>query len=267
MALEGDDPEGSSVAPLLLSEEGALRMLQQAFDLWVHPEVQKRKNSGALPKQFQLTMAQRIQFPDGRISVRLNDEVRGVASIRSSRQMQAGDSISLADMAGIEQFDIPDDELDAGHLTMIWTGSSWFVSFNFLSNRAKCRSLLEKASEFLDVAKIAKDRNSPTVAVDTLFSACELISKAALVSASVISIDVKTHGQIASKINHWRKLGNVEGAFVDLFNKLNNLRPRFRYDAEFSDLMPISDDDFDLVGVMIALGIERVRASHDKLGL
>lgn len=261
MTISPLEPEDAEQRPKALSEEGAVTMLRQAFDLWVNPEIEKRRAAGTLPDPFELYMAQRIQFPDGRNLVRLNDEVRGIANVRAQREVKAGEPVSLADMAGIEDFDIPDDELDAGHWTMIWTGKSWFVSFNFLSNRAKCKMLLQKASEFFEAAKSAIAMGYTAVGVDTMFSACELISKAALVSSHVIAIDVRTHGQIASKINEWRRLGNVEGAFVDLFNRLGRLRPRFRYDASFSDLEPITSEDCELVQSMIELGRNRLSRS------
>lgn len=258
MTISSLEPEDAEQRPKALSEEGAVTMLRQAFDMWVNPEIEKRRAAGTLPDPFELYMAQRIQFPDGRNLVRLNEEVRGIANVRAQREVKAGEPVSLADMAGIEDFDIPDDELDAGHWTMIWTGKSWFVSFNFLSNRAKCKMLLQKASEFFEASKYAIGAGSIAVAVDTLFSACELISKAELVSSSILPIETKTHGPISSKLNEWRRLGNVEGAFVDLFNRLGRLRPRFRYDAAFSDIKPIMSEDLELVQSMIELGLRKL---------
>jgi hypothetical protein len=78
-------------------------------------------------------------------------------------------------------------------------------------------------------------RGLAEVAVDTLFSACELTSKAELVSSSSMELSSKSHASIGSRLNSWGKLGNIDAAFVHLFNHLHDLGPRFRYDSNFSN--------------------------------
>jgi hypothetical protein len=236
------------------------RLLEQAFELWINPELERRRASGTLKEPFQFLMAQQIQRPDGTTIVRLNDEVRGIASLIASRDMETGEGILLSDLDGLQNFDLEEDELDCGHWTVFRTGKRWFTSFNFLTHRAKCIDLLSKASQFLAAAIHAKKENHLSVVVDTLFSACELISKSQLVSSRVIKMDTKSHGQVASQINAWRKLGNVESAFVDLFNRMNLLRPRYRYDVTFSESMPASEDDLALVAQMIDSETKRLRS-------
>lgn len=247
-----------------LSPNGARRMLQQAFELWINPELMRRRDAGLLPEGFQLFMAQRIQRPDGTVAVRLNDEVRGVAMVKATRDVALGDDMLINDLDGIESFDLIDEELDYGHWTVFFTGKRWIATFNFLSQRSKCLDLLDKARQFLESAQQAQLKVHPAVAVDNLFSACELISKAELVSSQVMSLDSKSHGQIASQLNRWRKLGNIENAFVDLFNKLSNLRGPYRYDAGYTEAMPISDEDLELVTGMIEKGVAKVGAKIDK---
>jgi hypothetical protein len=144
------DPEETSpeAPPGLMSEEGRRRVLEQAFELWINPELERRKEAGTLPDSFQLHMAQRIQHPDGKVVVRFNEEARGVALARATRAVAKGDPITFLDIDQLEAFDVPDDELDCGHWTVIRGPSGWFSSFNFLINRAKCRNLLEKAYHF-----------------------------------------------------------------------------------------------------------------------
>lgn len=240
------------------SEEFGSRVLENAFNLWINPELARRRALGELPEHFTLIAAQRIQRPDGTIIVRINDEVRGMASVRLSRSVQKGEAVMLSDLDGLEGFDILEEELDSGHWTVLWSGTRWFMSFNFLSNRGRCIDLLTKASQFRRTAADATERGHAAVAVDNLFSACELASKALLVASHVVELDAKTHGTVASRINSWRKLGNVEGAFVDLFNRLRELRPLYRYDASQSERMPITDDDLELVAQIIGDAVSRL---------
>ncbi|WP_298325386.1 HEPN domain-containing protein [Asticcacaulis sp.] len=236
----------------------ANRLLEQAFELWIIPEVEARRAAGRLPDDFQLNMAQRIQRPDGTNLTRLNDEVRGLMQVGPIPGAAIGDDAYLDQITSIHSFDLIDEDLDSGHCTVIRLNGRWFTSFNFLTHRARCLDLLDKAKQFLKAAQDSIARGHSAVAVDTLFSACELVSKAELVSSHMLKMDSKSHGQIASSLNNWRKLGNIEGAFVDLFNRLGQLRPRYRYDAVFSELTPISSDDLDLVDAMIQDGIAKV---------
>ncbi len=247
-----------------LPPEAAQHMMQQAFDLWINPEIERRRRDGSLPDGFQLFMVQQIQRPDGSVSVRFNDEVRGVAMIRATREMAAGENAFMDDFDGIESFDLVDEELDYGHWTAFFTGKRWIATFNFLNQRAKCLDLLDKAQQFFESVLVAKSKSHPAVVVDNLFSACELISKAELVSSQMLKLDTRTHSQIATQLNRWRKLGNIESAFVDLFNNLANLRTRYRYDAGFTDPMPVSDDDLELVQRMIEKGISKVGPKIEK---
>lgn len=240
------------------SEDGMKRMLEQAFELWVNPEIERRRTAGEIGEDFVLTAAQRLQWPDGRISVRLNDEIKGIASTRVTRDVEEGEAVYLSDLQGLEAFDLLDEELDCGHWTMLWTGKSWFVGFNFLSQRGRCLDLIYKAEQFLQAATDACSRQHAAVAVDTLFSACELVAKAELVSSHQVDLSAKTHGSISSQLNRWRKMGNVEGAFVDLFNVLGGLRGRYRYDAQVSDPTPVSVEDLQLVEAMISASRRRI---------
>ena len=252
-----EDDEAREPHPL--EGEGAERLLQQAFELWINPEVERREAEGLLTTPFEIHAAQRLQWPDGRTEVRLNDEVNGVGSLRAPRAIERGDPIYLSDLDGLVGFDLLPEELDAGHWTVLWTGTRWFCGFNFLKHRARCADLLVKAFQFAQAGEEARDRGHAAVAVDTLYSACELVAKAMLVAGHQLDLEARTHAAVATQLNLWRRVGNVEGAFVDLFNRLGRLRSRYRYDANVSEPMPISEDDLSLLRAMIERGHDRVK--------
>lgn len=246
--------------PLPESNEMGRRVLEQAFELWIKPELARRKEAGVLPDDFALWGAQRIQPPEGQVIIRINDEIRGVASIKTKRPFEKGDDVVVGDFEGIEDFDLPSDELDSGHWTVLWTGERWFTSFNFMTQRNRCLLLLDKAEHFLAASRRAEEDGHAAVAVDTLFSACELASKAHLVSFHTLPMGTRTHGAIHSGLNKWRRLGNIEGAFVDIFNKMNRLRGPYRYDDQQSESMPIAVEDFEIVETVIATERARLRS-------
>ena len=69
-------------------ERSVLHMFQLAFA----PEIRKRLSAGELGHDFFLSAAQLIQPEDGGKTVRLNEEVRGIALVRASREVHNGET-------------------------------------------------------------------------------------------------------------------------------------------------------------------------------
>ena len=137
--------------------------------------------------------------------------------------------------------------------------------FNFLRGGAKAKDMLELGGQFLDAALSAKERGHAGPAVDNLFSACELASKAELIIHRNPAASSKRHGPVASEINRWAGLGNIDAAFVDLFNRLSQQRQNARY-GDKEHCPPIPDQDsFDLVRAMIERGLGQVGKATDRL--
>ena len=74
-----------------MDEEGARRLLEQAFVLWFQPEVERRTAVGTLPNGFVLWAGQVIMDVDRTNPVvRLNGEVRGVLTARGETDCGRG---------------------------------------------------------------------------------------------------------------------------------------------------------------------------------
>ncbi|PZU18960.1 MAG: hypothetical protein DI589_23040 [Shinella sp.] len=235
-------------------------------DMWrlvFAPELERRRVEGLIGDDFHLYIAQLLQPPDGTRKVLFNEEVRGVALMRATRDVKLGDPVMSTDLAHIEQFDLPDDLLDCGHFTIIRAAESWHMIFNFLSGRAKARDMLELADQYLQAAMESGRKGHSGPAIDNLYSSSELISKAELILHHSNAGKAKTHGPIASGINAWARLGNIDQAFVALFNKLGQQRPSARYsDRAHSPLAPDADS-YELVRAMIDRGFEKVARFTD----
>ena len=77
-----------------MTEDGADRMLQQAFELWFQPEIDRRVSAGTLPSEFSVWAAQVIMEPDGDSPVvRFSDQIRGVLTGRTTRPVAAGEIV------------------------------------------------------------------------------------------------------------------------------------------------------------------------------
>lgn len=240
------------------------RTFAHMWDLFFEPELRKRRDAGALSEDFSLFMAQVLFPPEGENRVLLNQAVQGVGLIRAPRPINKGDPLYLSDLAHLERFDLPDELLDNGHFTIIRHEEGWRMHFNFLSGRAKAKDMLDLASQFLLASKDSRDRGHSGPSIDNLFSAAELASKAELILHRSPSINSKKHGQVASAINAWAKLGNIDAAFVALFNKLGQQRPAARYGNSKNRPPPPSQEDTELVEAIIARGLSRVSKATDR---
>lgn len=221
---------------------GSQRTILHMFQIAFAPEIRRRISSGQLGDYFFLNAAQLVQPEHGENTVRLNDEIRGLALVRASRTVHKGEQAFLSDLKGLVSFDLAEDELDSGHFTMLWDGEGWFVTFDFRAGRAKCSEMLKNASEFLEVATLSSARGFVGPSVDNLFSACELVSKAHLILHRSPGARSRKHGPIRSAINNWRRFGNVNEEFVNLFNQISAARSPARYNFRSRVQLPSQSD-------------------------
>jgi hypothetical protein len=254
--------EGQS--PVWENLEGWDRTLAQMWEIFFRPEIERRQAGGSSLVNISLYMAQVLFPPKGENRILLNDEVKGEGLMRTPRSIQKGDPVQLTELQYIECFELPDDLLDNGHFTIIRAGEGWRVFFNFLRGRAKAKDLLELAGQFLEAALSSSSKGHAGPAVDNLFSASELISKAELILHRSHAGNSKRHGMVASEINAWGRLGNIDAQFVALFNKLSHQRPNARYGNRENRPIAPDQDSFDLVRAMIERGLERVGKATDR---
>lgn len=226
--------------------EGWYRTIIHMFQIAFAPEIRQRLSAGRLDETFFLTAAQMIQPEVGPQLIRLNGEVRGMAHVRATRPVQEGEPVFASDMQNFVSFELDEEELDAAHFTLFWTGIGWIATFDFRAGRAKSVAMLKAAAEFLEVARLASTHGYTRPSVDNLFSACELVSKAHLILHRNAASRAKSHGPVQSAINAWRRLGNINDEFVQLFNRVSNTRSPARYDTNAEISMP-TQSNFQVV--------------------
>ncbi len=234
------------------------------WEMYIGPEIANRQTEGILPPEFKTFMAQILFPPGGSVRVLLNDEVQGVGLMRASQAVGVGDKVTLADLANIEAYDLPDNLMDHGHFTIINRGVDWRIYFNFLTGRAKAKDRLVNASHFLEAARESVGKGHAGPAVENLFAAAELASKATLIMNRDPAGDARTHSRVSSAINLYSRTGNIDRAFIELFNKLGQQRPNARYgDTESRPPAP-SDEDLELVSAVIDHALRRAAKSTDR---
>jgi hypothetical protein len=227
----------------------------QAFELWFWPELRRRGDAGALELPFNLTKAQ-VLFADGdEPQVRFNGQVRGVMQVKTARSVKAGDPAFVEDIAEPVKFELELADADCGHFTLIEYGQNWAVFFDFRRNKIKAGDIIGLAEQFAEIAELSFNRGHAAPSVACLFNAAELLAKARLMMI-LVEKKLESHGSIHSNINYWRKLGNVDFRFVELFNELFQLRnaalyggsiPTIKSDAPF---VRISSEIANLRGLL-----------------
>ncbi len=219
------------VQPPVINDEMASRVVEQAFEFWINPEIERRRSDGRLPDDFTLQAAQIIFNVDADApEVRLNGEVEALAQAKAKRDIEKGEAITHDDIEGIEEIFLTDHDPNAAHMTLIARPGGWWLAFDFEYNAARIADHIAAAEEFLDASREAQVAGRQRVFVDNLLSAVELMAKAFLISTPDKTIlTTKRHGIIQARFNQTSKLGNVESRFAQLLNKLYNLRRPARY--------------------------------------
>lgn len=208
-------------------------VLQEAFNLWVAPEIERRKQAGWIPASFVLNGAQVILNLDADApEIRLNEEVRATARIKANRAFQQGESVKASEVEEIYAILLTELDPNAAHVTMVRIRNFWFVAFDFRYNSTRANEAHAAAGEFLGCAESALNKGHARAFVENLFSAMELMAKADLLmfpDPDKVILKARSHGTISAKYNWLRKTGGIEPEYATLLNQLTDLRPLARY--------------------------------------
>jgi len=221
--------------------------LKQMMELFVEPEIKRRRASGQLPDDWQLKGAQVVFFDDRVAEIRLNDEIQALLEVKVNRAIQAGDPVFWNMIDEFRSMRLPDTEdPNCAHATFLKVENQWFIFFDFRYNRSHAREHLELAREYLDSANDALLRQHIPVLVENLLAASELAGKAFLLLFPDPNIRTsKSHKVVSSHLNLHAKLGNLDDTAISAFNKLWQMRSAARYAGEGS--MPKIDEAKDLL--------------------
>jgi len=207
------------------------RVFEQAIDIWIKPEVERRQARGVLPPNFDLHAAQVIfSSPADRTgnTVRLNEEVTAVFLYRADRPINKGEMISITNVDQIEGMRLPEGEdANAAHLTVMRIGSDWFVGFDFTYNRGRSYEHLQAAEEFLQAAGLCLDNRLYRPAVENLFAATELAAEAEMLLLP--RERTKKHPERAKRFHEWVRFQNAPEEADSALRKLTGLRGTARY--------------------------------------
>ena len=204
-------------------------VLDQSFRLWIEPAIATR---GLDLTRDQVRAAAVIMPPDGPIKVLLNDDllsddVHLVASAVAQRPLEAGESVTAADLVDIRHLEPVGIDPNAGWLAFANIGGVITLAFDFCRNRQTASGLLTRAGEFLGSARHALDQGYLGPAVENGFAAAELAVKAQMYL--IWDDPPRDHRRRLTWWKEWVELGNAPSNLGPLVGRLWSERPRSRY--------------------------------------
>jgi len=208
--------------------------LKQFLDIYIIPEIEKRKNEKIIGEDFELISFQILFSLSKSVpEIRLNEECKIVANIKVKEGIiiSKGEPIHWDDVESVISLKLEEnDDGDCGHVSYIYLGNNLVSSFDFRYNKKTIKQRIEISRQFLDTAKFALDNGFYNVYVDNIFSATEIASQACLLILPDKNFLAKTnHKAIKSKLNWWSSLGNIDMKFSTVLNQLSVLRNNERY--------------------------------------
>jgi len=216
------------------NQEIARRLLEQAFELWVGPEIERRQAAGLLPDGFVPFAAQIIMNVDASTAVRLNEELSGRLRVKTISAIDKGDIVRFNDILEIESMELSARDPNAAHITLISHRDRWWIGFDFHYNAARTADVLDVALEFLETAQEALRAGRLRAFADTFFSALELLAKTWLLRfpyrGYLEYLGGVHHGTVKNEFNEMsEKTKHVDDEYLTVFNRFNKIRDKARY--------------------------------------
>jgi uncharacterized protein (UPF0332 family) len=207
------------------------RIFQQVMDIFITPEIERRRKEGSIKDGIIVSKMQIVFSLDtGKNEVRLNEEVKAIASAKANRSIQKGEIVYETDIDDIEKIELTDEDLNCGHITLLLFKNNWTISFDFRYNKERVKAHIEASKEFYESAINSLDNNRLRPFYENAFASAELSAKSFLLTIPDKKIlEGKNHGDRINKFENHAKLGNVKMEFSTTLSGLKDLRDSARY--------------------------------------
>lgn len=212
-------------------EEIKQRIFQQVMDIWVNPEVERRRI-----KETSITKIQIIFSLEEGNKIRLNEEVKAIITGKATRDIKKGELVYETDINQIENIQLTKEDSNCGHITLLLFNDNWIIGFDARYNKEVIKKHIDASKEFYESAKENLEKNRLRPFYENSFAVAELSAKGILLTLPDKKIlEGKNHKDRLNKFKNWAELGNVKMEFNTTLSKLNNLRSSARY---------LSSDDY-----------------------
>lgn len=225
------EPVSPEVAPA--HEEAGKTMFDSMTEIWVTPEVERRRHAGTWGEDDVVYRFQ-VQFlEEDEVVVRVNDEVKGILTVKATGPVEKGQEIYMEDFSEISGYQLPDEYADHPHVTAVFHHETWFMSYQLGHRDPSRHEVLAAGREFLSAADDDLQAHRLRPFFDNANSAVELLAKAELLSSAPtieIARECGSHRTLSQAYNVWvGHLENGDRRFSDALNRLAKLRRQGRY--------------------------------------
>lgn len=207
------------------------KIFQQVMDIWIIPEIERRKKEGKIKGEFNISKMQVVfSLENGKNEIRLNEEVKAIVRGKVNRDVLKGEPVYEKDIDIIEGVELTDEDINCGHITLLLFKNSWIVSFDFRYNKEKVKNHINASKEFYEVAVESLSKNRIRAFYENAFASAELSAISILITLPSREIlECRNHKKRLSQFKDWANLGNVEMKFNTTLSKLSELRDSARY--------------------------------------
>lgn len=214
-----------------MDEEIGKKVFQQVMDIWINPEIERRKKIGKIDNSFILSKAQIVfSLDNGKNYIRLNSEVRATAKCKINKDKNKGEPVYEVDVDEIEKIELIDSDFNCAHITLLYFKNNWIISFDFRYNKERAKEHIEASKEFYGSAIDNLNKNRLRPFFENAFACAELSAKSILLQLPDKKILYgRNHKDRISKFENWARLGNVRLEFSTTLSKLGSLRDSARY--------------------------------------
>ena len=97
----------------IFDEKTTQYIFKQFLDIYINPEIEKRKLSGRLPDNFELRRAQIIFSVDRENEIRLNNEVKCIITAKLNKSIEADDPIYEHEITDFDKLELTEEDKNA----------------------------------------------------------------------------------------------------------------------------------------------------------
>lgn len=207
------------------------RIFQQIMDIFIIPEINRRRENGTIQDGTVITKMQIVfNLDKGRSAIRLNDEVKAILEIKPNRGIRKGEAVYERDIDSIEEVKLTDEDVNCGHFTLLLFRNHWIVSFDFRYNKNRVKTHIGASKEFYETAIYSLDNDRLRAFYENAFASAELSATSILLTIpSKELLDCRVHKKRLSQFKDWADLGNVKMEFSTTLSELSELRDSARY--------------------------------------
>lgn len=213
-----------------MSLELGQKVFQQVMDIYVKPEIDRRRKFKKIDDDFIINKVQVVFSLNKKNKVRLNNEVKAIIKCKANKQINKDDLVSEDDIDKIENIKLTDEDVNCGHITLLLFKNNWIVAFDARYNKEIIKTHIEASKEFYESAKDNLDKRRLRPFFENAFASAELSAKSVLLALPDKKIlNGRNHKDRLEKFQSWADLGNVKVEFSETLSKLSGLRDSARY--------------------------------------